>query len=86
MKVKIILAILVLSLASLACGFSVDLPSGPKVGPEVEESITVADPKSEGTRLSLSFGAGKLTLAPGAKGLVDGTAIYNVEDLNPEIV
>ena len=86
MKAKIILAILVLSLASLACGFSVDLPSGPKVGPEVQESITVADPKSEETRLSLSFGAGKLTLSPGATGLVDGTAIYNVEDLKPEIV
>ncbi len=85
MKVKIILAILVLALASLACGFSIDLPERPKAGPEVEESITVADPESDETRLTISFGAGTLTLSPGAKNLVEGTAIYNVEDLKPEI-
>lgn len=85
MNVKIILAILALALASLACGFSYDLPNPPKAGPEVEESITVADPGSDETRLTLSFGAGELTLSPGAKNLVDGTAIYNVEDLKPEI-
>ena len=87
MNVKIILAILVLALASLACGFSIDLPERPKAGPEVEESITVADPKSDETRLTLSFGAGKLTLSPDPQGenLVEGTALYNVEDLQPKI-
>ncbi len=85
MNVKIISAILVLALASIACGFSIDLPERQKAGPEVKESITVADPKSDETRLSLSFGAGKLTLSPGAKNLVDGTAVYNVEDLKPKI-
>jgi len=85
MKVKIILAILVLALASLACGFSIDLPERQKAGPEVEESITVADPKSDETRLTISFGAGQLTLSPGGKSLVDGTATYNVEDLKPQI-
>jgi uncharacterized protein DUF2154 len=86
MKAKVILAILILSLASMACGFSFDLPDRPQAGPEVKESITVADPDSKETRLSLSFGAGKLTLSPGAKNLVDGTALYNVKDLKPEIV
>lgn len=86
MKTNIISAILVLSLASLACGFSVNLPSQPKAGPEVKESITVPDPQSDETRLSISFGAGKLTISPGAKSLVDGTAVYNVVDLKPEIV
>ena len=87
MNVKIILAILVLALASMACGFSIDLPERPKAGPDVEESITIADPKSDETRLTLSFGAGKLTLSPGAeaKNLVEGTALYNVEDLKPKI-
>ena len=87
MNVKIILAILVLALASMACGFSIDLPERQKAGPDIEESITVADPKSDETRLSISFGAGELTLAPGPQGenLVDGTAIYNVADLKPEI-
>lgn len=86
MNVKIISAILVLSLASMACGFSIDLPDRAKAGPEIKESITVADPKSDETRLSISFGAGKLSLSPGAKNLVDGTTIYNVGDLKPQII
>jgi len=86
MNVKIILAILVLALASMACGFTIDLPEGAKAGPEIKDSITVADPKAEETRLSLSFGAGELNLSTGAKNLVDGTALYNVEDLRPEIL
>jgi hypothetical protein len=87
MNAKIISAILVLALASMACGFSFDLPERPQAGPEVEESITIADPKSEETRLTLSFGAGKLTVSPSpaSKNLVDGTAIYNVKDLKPRI-
>jgi hypothetical protein len=87
MNAKIISAILVLALASLACGFSIDLPERPKAGPEVEESITVADPKSEETRLTLSFGAGQLTISPDpqAENLVEGVAIYNVADLKPKI-
>lgn len=86
MNVKVFSAILVLSIASLACGFSVDLPNLQKAGPEVKESITVADPDSDETHLSISFGAGELKLSPGAKNLVDGTAIYNVDDFKPEII
>ena len=85
MNAKIILAILVLALASMACGFTINLPERPQAGPEVEESISVADPKSDDTRLTLSFGAGKLTVSPGAENLVDGTVLYNVEDLKPTI-
>jgi hypothetical protein len=86
MNVKIISTILVLALVSMACGFSVDLPGQNQVGPEVEESITVADPKTDETSVSLSFGAGELNLSGGAKNLVDGTALYNVEDLKPEVI
>lgn len=86
MNVKVILAILVLSLASMACGFTIDLPDRAKAGPQVEESITVAAPDGEEAHLSLSFGAGKLTLSPGAKNLVDGTVVYNVEALKPETI
>jgi hypothetical protein len=85
MNLKIISAILVLTLLSMACGFSIDLPERQKAGPEVEESITVADPKSDEARLTISFGAGKLILSPGAQNLVEGTATYNVADLKPEI-
>ena len=86
MNGKVISAILVLALASMACGFSVDLPGQDKVGPDVTDSISVADPKSDETRLSLSFGAGDLKLSPGAKDLVEGIAVYNVEDLKPEVI
>lgn len=85
MNGKIISAIVVLALASMACGFSIDLPKRQPAGPDITESITVPDPKSDETRLTLSFGAGKLTLSPGAKNLVDGTVIYNVEELKPEV-
>lgn len=85
MNLKIISAILLLALVTMACGFSINLPERQKAGPEIEESITVADPESDETRLTLSFGAGKLTLSPGSQNLVDGTATYNVGDLKPEI-
>ena len=89
MNVKIISAILVLALvplASLACGFSIDLPPRAQAGPDVTDEITVADPKSDETRLSLNFGAGELKLSTGAEGLVEGTVLYNVKELKPEIV
>ncbi|HJS19623.1 MAG TPA: toast rack family protein [Anaerolineales bacterium] len=86
MNIKIISAILVLALASMACGFSFNIPDVPEAGPDVEESITVEDPGSDETRLSISFGAGELKISPGAENLVDGTAIYNVEDFKPEVV
>ena len=87
MNVKIISAILVLALAGMACGFSIDLPERSKPGADVTESITVAGLKSGEARLTLSFGAGTLKLSPGAgEALVDGTAVYNFEELKPEIV
>ena len=86
MNVKIISAILVLALASMACGFSFDLPSRAETGPDVEESITVADPKYDETHLTIAFGAGELIVSPGAKDLVEGTVLYNVKELKPEVV
>jgi hypothetical protein len=71
----------------MACGFSVNLPKESQPGPEVKESITVAGNGSEEMHLTLSFGAGTLKLSPGeGSNLVDGTAVYNFEQLKPEIV
>lgn len=76
-----------LTLASLACGFSVNLPSAPTPGPEVTEEITVAVPDSDEKRLKISFGAGELMLSPGAEdALVTGTATYNIPNFKPEVV
>jgi N-terminal domain of toast_rack, DUF2154 len=86
MNIKIISAILVLALVSMACGFSVDLPSRVETGPDVTDEISVGDPKSEETRLSLNFGAGELKLSTGAEGLVEGTVLYNVKELKPEVI
>lgn len=86
MNIKIISAILVLAFASMACGFDVDLPERVQPGPDVEESITVTGSGSEETRVNISFGAGTLKLSPGAKNLVDGTAVYNYSELKPEVV
>lgn len=85
MNVKIISAILVLALASMACGFTVDLPRQAKAGPDIKDSITVADPKSSETRLDITFGAGDLSLTAGGKNLVDGSVVYNIKDLKPEV-
>lgn len=77
----------VLTLASLACGVSVNLPQVPTPGPAVTDQITVAVPDGEQTRLKISFGAGELKLSPGAEGrLVDGTATYNVPNFKPQII
>ena len=83
---SIILFFAILTLAILACGVNVDLPSAPTPGPVVTEEITVEVPKSEKVLLTLSFGAGKLDVSPGAEDtLVSGTATYNIADFEPKI-
>jgi len=86
--------LLVLILATMACGFSVNIPSAPTPGPEVTDEIAVAVPEaatsedevSAETRLKISFGAGELSLSPGAGDmLVEGTATYDVPNFKPEI-
>lgn len=86
MNVKIIPAILVLAIASMACGFDINLPESVTPGAEVQESISVTGSGSGETRLTLSFGAGSLSLSPGAENLVEGTAVYNIPALKPEII
>lgn len=76
-----------LALATMACGFSVNLPSAPTPGPDITEQITVAAPDSEETRLHISFGAGELRLSPGAEAaLVTGTVTYNLPNFKPEVI
>jgi len=84
---KILSVILVLALAGLACGFSINLPEPPTPGPDVTEEVKVAVPAGAGnTRLQFEFGAGDLKLAPGAGAdLVSGTATYNMPDLKPAV-
>jgi hypothetical protein len=85
MKAKFISAFLVLALASMACGFNIDMPKMPTPGPEVTDEITIPIPDTDEVSLRLSFGAGEMTLAPGAKKLVEGTATYNYAAFKPEV-
>lgn len=78
-------AIVVLALAILACGGNLTLPQAPTAGPEIVEDISIPAPTTGTARLTISFGAGQLKLAPGASHLVDGTARYNVPELKPRI-
>jgi len=83
-RIPILLAILVLSLASLACGVQTNFPSAKTPGPIVTDEISVNVPDGD-ANLALTFGAGKLLLAPGAEKLVQGSAKYNIADFKPEI-
>ena len=85
MNTKLISAFLALALASMACGFNIDLPKMPTTGPEVTDEITVPTPKTDEVSLHLKFGAGEMTLAPGASQLVEGTATYNYATFKPEV-
>jgi hypothetical protein len=77
----------ILTLASLACGFSVNIPTPPTPGPEVTDEIAVAVPDTDEPRLKISFGAGELKLSPGAGDmLVEGTATYDIPNFKPEII
>jgi hypothetical protein len=83
MKSKIIFALLALSLTTLACGFNINLPDAPE--PEATDEISVPVPDADEVSLRLSFGAGDLKLAPGAKKLVEGTATYNYAEFEPVV-
>lgn len=81
--------LLVLSLVTLACRFTVNLPVGEvNTGPTVTDEINVALPQDPDavSDIELEFGAGNLNLSPGAQGaLVAGTATYNVPEFKPEV-
>ena len=81
---KIIIFFAILALTTLACGFNV--PQAPQPGPDMTDEINVPYPDSDEVNLKLSFGAGELTLNPGADVLVDGTATYNYAELKPEVI
>jgi N-terminal domain of toast_rack, DUF2154 len=85
MNTKLISALLALAVASMACGFNVDLPKAPTPGPEVTDKISVPAPDAKDVSLSLTFGAGEMTLSPGASQLVDGTATYNYAAFKPVV-
>ena len=84
----LIIVIVTTALVIMACGVNINLPlKDIKTGPTETEQINIAKPDISGTvDLTLAFGAGELTVNPGAKeGLVTGEATYNVPDFKPVI-
>jgi hypothetical protein len=84
---KLLPVLVVLALASMACGFHVSLPFTITPGPMVTDPIDVPLPAdaTQSVNLSLAFGAGTLQVHPGAGKLVSGTAKYNVPDFKPSV-
>lgn len=84
---RALIAILALALVSMACGINVRLPEREiKTGPVQTEDISIPAPDSPSADVTLAFGAGELTLAPGAEdALISGQAVFNVNDLRPII-
>lgn len=84
---RVLITVLVLSLTALACGFNITLPTPVPLGPEVTDALSAAYPAgSASPSLKIRFGAGKLTVGPGAgEDLLTGAATYNVPDLKPEV-
>jgi hypothetical protein len=74
-------------MVTMACGFTVNVPLQDfKLGPTQQMEINVPAPDSDIAQLTLEFGAGELILNPGTQdALVQGTAIYNAEQLKPVI-
>ncbi|MFN8384335.1 MAG: toast rack family protein [Anaerolineales bacterium] len=83
---KLFIFIAILALATLACGFNINVPQKAQPVPEVVDDINVDYPSTDETNLKLSFGAGDLLLNPGTSQLVEGTATYNYKELKPEVI
>lgn len=83
---RIVVLLAALLLTTLACRVQVNFPVAPTVGPLTTEQIQVPAPQAEQVHLTLQFGAGRLSLRPGAENLLDGEARYNLEWLKPEVV
>ncbi len=80
------IALVSVVLVGLLAAGSVLTGCGLGTGPT--ESLSVDEPlgSSQVTDVTLKMGAGRLSLAPGASGLVSGTIMYNVAAWKPEVV
>ncbi|KAA3646624.1 MAG: hypothetical protein DWQ07_10475 [Chloroflexi bacterium] len=84
---RLILIAAVLSLASVACGVTINVPEVDLVtGPTITKDIIIESLETdETTKVELNFAMGELILNPGASALVEGVATYNIQKLEPEV-
>lgn len=85
MKKKILLAILILALSSLACNITIQTPEI-KTGPETSTSVDEPYPETDDpAELLLQMGAGTLNISDGGSSLVEGEIITNIANWQPSI-
>lgn len=85
MKKQLFLAIGILTLSSLACSFTVNLPNVDTI-PETTAVIDESVPSGiEDVVLRLDIGAAEVEIGSGAKDLVNGTVTYNVAGWEPKV-
>ncbi|MCB2178658.1 hypothetical protein KQH61_04505 [bacterium] len=87
-KTSLITVLVVLAITSLACGITLTLPDDAiEIGDLRTDAIYVKQTSTSGAvDINLEFGAGKLILKPGndPEVLIDGSATYNVDGLDPQ--
>jgi hypothetical protein len=83
---KLIFPILMLALASLACGLNVSLPEPvEKTGETVVENFFIPRMNGEAD-VAVNIGGGELSITSGAQtGLLEGEITYNVADFKPVV-
>lgn len=84
---KIITLIIVFSVVTMACGFTINLPVDEiTTGPSQTVDILVPEPDASQADVTLTFGAGELSVEPGGgNALISGTATFNVPEFEPSI-
>lgn len=85
-KIAITLIILVLVGTTLACSFTVNTDNVKLTETKVLDINEPAPTDLAGARVEIEMGAGKLNIAGGAQGLVEGTITYNVFGWTPEVI
>lgn len=82
MKKQVILAVLVLVLAAMACSIqNIEMKT---IDPQVVNINESLPEGLAGTELVFNMTGGKFDIIPGAEGLVNGSITYNVEQWEPE--
>jgi hypothetical protein len=82
---KILFLTVILALTLSACSVRINTQKETP-GPDIVDEVSIQNPDAETAFLTLEFGAGRLSLAPGAGArLLSGTATYNIADLKPVI-
>jgi hypothetical protein len=84
-KITIMLILSVIVLVTMACSFTINLPTI-KTGPD--QTFEIKEPLPAGNDpldMALKIGAAKIDFSGGAKGLLDGSIVYNVIDWKPKV-